>query len=525
VEGEKMAGEAIVVRGARPSSIRLQESYRYEQSFSRNPSLMPAGSPSGEIEVVVPYDGYAYFTPWVRAQIEGEINRLSLTGNINAEVGRLTMSNRGHTDLPNTMSLEVPVFGGGIGSLDDLCGDRHVCRLSEGYQPNVPEDNPIAVHLELLDEDILELSAGDYFAGRRGRRLDDAVAQITEQVTFKRYLVLFMGVKLSIRSDSVPPPVFAKIARVSLKWPTLTHFRGFHLIVGEPGYGSEGVVSYNPLSRSLEWFDIPIQKDPKVDGGLNTYFSSAMFLLIDQPGELYGQANLKGTIEVEIRGLLSGVRASIDGEAGVQIDSAVARERGPAATSINPAVAVGAAGPAPGGPQAGNGASMANAGPAGAEEPSPTKSEFVTRLTTSIDLALDDAFQGRTRAPFQQIHFDEVIPDPMRVADIKTSLFDRGFKIEDFPLASDHDHLRHLLVAERSEGHLKLWIVVDGRKFTTQRRTEVPGGQVYTSTFERGEMRVYMRGEMAGEGYGLIEEMNMVQLALRDRFGRLRARR
>ncbi|HWX39783.1 MAG TPA: hypothetical protein VN345_01415, partial [Blastocatellia bacterium] len=313
-----MANDPIRVRGAKPSSVRIEENYSYEQWFSRNPKLVPAGAPSGKVEVVVPYDGYAYFTPWARAEVDSEIRRLSLTGNITAEIGRLMMSTYGRTDLQDTLALEVPVFGGGIGSLDDLCADRHVCCASHKYRPDIPDDNPIDVHLELLDEDILELSGADYFGSPKGRRIDDAVAQITEQVSFKRSLVLFIGVRLNLPADAVAAPVSATITRISLEWPTLTHFHTFHLFAGDLEPRAEGVVSYNPLSHSLECFNIPFRQG-KVPGAaeLRTYFSKPLFLLIDQPGELYAQDLLRATVEVEIRGLLlSGVKASIDGEPG-----------------------------------------------------------------------------------------------------------------------------------------------------------------------------------------------------------------
>jgi hypothetical protein len=72
---------------------------------------------------------------------------------------------------------------------------------------------------------------------------------------------------------------------------------------------------------------------------------------------------------------------------------------------------------------------------------------------------------------------------------------------------------------------MRLWVFIDGKRYTTQRQTQVPGGQMYTSTFESGELKVYIRGELPGNSRGLTHEINAFQAALRDRFERLRAKR
>jgi hypothetical protein len=72
---------------------------------------------------------------------------------------------------------------------------------------------------------------------------------------------------------------------------------------------------------------------------------------------------------------------------------------------------------------------------------------------------------------------------------------------------------------------MQMWLFIEGKRYTTERQTEVPGGQTFTSTFESGELKVYMRGELPSDSRGLTEEMNALQMALRDRFERLRAKR
>ena len=185
-----------------------------------------------------------------------------------------------------------------------------------------------------------------------------------------------------------------------------------------------------------------------------------MFLAIDQPGELYQQGTLDARIEAEIEGeLLSGLEARLyDG--------------------------VGAF--------------------------SETQPKHSTILMTDVRLYLEDTFARRTLSPYQHLYFDEVIPDDIRVVDIKTALVDRGFRVKDVTLARPDGQLRHFIRAQRPEGPetMELWLFLQGKRYQTERQRRVPGGQTYTSTFESGELMVYIRGELAQDSRGLTHEMN-----------------
>jgi len=154
---------------------------------------------------------------------------------------------------------------------------------------------------------------------------------------------------------------------------------------------------------------------------------------------------------------------------------------------------------------------------------------LTTELTVDTHMILDDAFARRTFYPCMHLHFDEVIPDEMRLADIKTTLTDRGFDIkfdEGLKLSNSGD-LKHFILASRSEGpnSMNFWITVEGKRFETERQVQVQGGQTYKSTLESGLMKIYIRGELKGDNQSLTREMNIIQTTLHDRFERIRAKR
>ena len=150
-------------------------------------------------------------------------------------------------------------------------------------------------------------------------------------------------------------------------------------------------------------------------------------------------------------------------------------------------------------------------------------------MVADVQLILDEAMAQRHLTPLQLLHFDQVIPDPMRLADIEAALRDCGFRIEeaeDLP-AAGQENLNHLVVAKHRRGpdSMELWLFVEGRRYRTQRQSRIRGGLTYTSAFESGELRIHALGILPPDSEVATHEMNDLQAALRDRFERLRARR
>lgn len=475
-----MSDQAIFAR-AQPESVRLTEVYRYSQELSRNPSIKTGQAPRGQIKIVVPYDGHQYFTVQACKDVE---HQRATHPDQNALIGHLLLTNYGRTNLKDALALSnrygsvpihIPVTSHDLADSNRLREDRFACVTTQDYLPRWPDVIPVHVDMQLLDEDMLDLPRDEALTEIG----TDVADQIAQQVSFRRNLLLMIQIRLDL------PREFARglnprITRVSLGWPTITSLRNLHLLVEPEPDQTELPLRYNPSTRSLEWEDIAMEaEEGQVDVDIRTYVSRDMLLLIDQPGELYKQDALNGFVEVEIPGqLLSGTLCRIYGGTGKLLENLVP--------------------------------------------------EVTTRVISNLSLVLGDAFAQRTRSPYQHLHFDEIIPEKMRIADIKTALADRGFRIQaEVPLLFDRDELKHFIWAQRSEGrgNMNFWIFVEGSRYRTERQTQVPGGQTYKSTFDSGEIKVYIRGELLGDSQSLVKEMNALQIALHDRFERLRAKR
>jgi hypothetical protein len=480
----------VIYARAQPKSAQVTERYYYEQKISRNPFCRrhEHKRPTGHIELTIPYDGHKYFTRQARADVATTIGPRIIDPDTYALIGHLLLTNYTETNLGERLDLNdrygsipvrVPVTTSTrSGNLDHLTADRCTCVVGHDYAPHPdhPRITPLDVRLELLDPDSVDLPHVDFMTEEGRKRMNDVALKLTQQVSFRPYLLLRMGVSVNIPRRRTPKDLKPQIKQVAIKWPTITSFSALNLRVDD----DEVVVRYNPLTKSLEWSEIEMTaaEDPD-DSDIRTYESPEMFLSIRQPGELlYNPENLDATVEVEIPGyLLSGVQARLYSAVGTLLPD--------------------------------------------------MQAELTTHVTSEVQFTLDDAFERRILSPYQDLYFDEVILDDMRVADITIALRDQGFEVRNLGKTSAGTQEGHFLLARRLEGpnQMELWLFVAGRHYTTERHNLMPGGHTYKSTFESGDIRLFIRGELRRDRGELIHEMNALQQALRERFERLRIKR
>lgn len=484
--GQRRAGPAPgedVFARARPETLRVTERYHYEQEISRNSSIRRSQAPSGELEIVVPFDGADHFTRQACDDVTEALRRHPDEA-ATALIGHVLFAGHQQSDLGEQLGLDdtygalpirVPITGeGSPGGVDELSTDRYACVISHGYapKPDLLEIIPIDVQVELLDPD----TVGD--VGRMPETGVDGMdfSKLSQQPNFESFLWLVLQVRLVLpwkEKRRGPQPV---IDRISLDWPSITslHALTLSLLRSEP---ASVPITYNPVERSIEWRNIPLRARRQTKGRENEleYVSEAMALAIQQPGELYQQESLDGRVEVKIPDyLLSGMRTRLFDGTGRKTE------------------------------------------PAGHEE--------VSWVGSRIHLILDDAFAKRTLKPHQHLFFDEVIPEEARIADIANALRARGFDVR-FRKVSDTELKRQWAgEAERSEGpeKLVLTLYVEGTRHETERQVR-RGGQTFTTTFPSGDLRLFMYGALPRTSGAITREMNALHAVIRDRFARIRA--
>jgi hypothetical protein len=273
---------------------------------------------------------------------------------------------------------------------------------------------------------------------------------------------------------SPPPGLSLALSAVKVTYPD------------QPG-GADKVrlVHHDAAGNGLEWFDIPTRLDavPK-DDSPRFYHTPRMRVRIQQPGELFSARELVVQAEVETDGvLLSGTDARLFDALGQQV-------RGP-------------------------------------------RSPLTVRsvITAETVVVLDDAFAKRLFEPQQIFHFDEVIPDTVRVDDIKLALRDLQFVVKPEPLPRAKVGKTHTLIAylratrgEKGDA-LQLWLLVLGRQQRTERRSEQPGGRRFTSKLDTGDMQLIVFGEVPRDSRQLVHDVNALQVGLREQFRRVQAQR
>jgi hypothetical protein len=464
--------EAVRAR-ARVKRARIREWYFYKQEISENAVRYQEKAPEGRIELVLPYDGDRYFSRQARCDVdharrpgsEALIGYLVLTGFEHANLDGLLDEGPTHGSVP----IKARIAGlGGPDDSDPLIADRSACVVSHDYVPDTRhfKVDPADVDARLRDPDDAGFSPPNVASDFDRKRL-----QIMRQVGFLPELRLHMTVRLVIPRE-LAEGARARVRQVFISWPTHTSLRSLKLIVN----GKYHPLRYNPRRESLEWSDITMapEADPGA-GELRTFSSPEMILVIPQPGELYQEVSLDGQVKIAVNRLLSGLDARLyDATGKLRGHPRVARQ---------------------------------------------------SLVSTKFELTLGDAFARRTLSPHQQLHFDEVIPAETRIDDIMMALKNLGFKVQDpWP---DRGPEKRWLFADRAEGPdtLQLVLYVEGKQHKSRRQRTVPGGMTYRTELDSGELRIYVYGWLAGNSRPVVQEMNALREALRERFDRLPARR
>ncbi len=499
--------EPVPLARARPAKVLVEEKYRVRQEISRNPDVSLEPGAVGTIAIEVPYDGQRHVTRTTLADVRRAVGHRSPapppggagagTPVAEVQIGHLVVAEHQDTDLATTtahagrtmaLPLRIPVRSAEFNHEDPLVADSYRFRHEITYHPRDgrPKLVPVQLHVDVDDPGSVSVP-----------RLEDAVVESQQYMTFRTYLELTIQVQVDIPGRKGWTPPSPMIRRVNLSLPSGSGLAlssveitlGSTSESGEADDGEEGehlVIQLNPDEGGLEWFDIPtkLAKEQKSDGP-RMFLSPLMQVRIHQPGELFSEHELLVRTDVETTDvLLSGALVRL-------FDARGQRLRGP-------------------------------------RDPLTVRSS----VTAEATVVLDDAFAKRTFAPQQSFHFDEVIPGPARVQDICSALTDLRFdKVESESVQTKKQSRSQALIAQitasRGEDHdaIRLTVFVLGRHQRTQRQSQHPGGRRFTSKLETGDLTLVVFGEAPRDSRQLVHEVNALQVNLRDRFRRMKAQR
>lgn len=505
--------DSQVFARARPALLRIEEQYDYQQVVSRNPSRGHRGQARGRLTIAMPYDGYEHFTREAAQDVERPLReRPADSDDVTALIGYLVLVDHRETDLAEVLPLDgrsgahglhVPVRSAVLDCPAALVSDQHEYRVAVDYEPSaaVPELVPIELKVELWDPDhsdgpISAAGLQELLTGGGNEDVDHAVDAIKQFVGFQPYLRLDLTVQVTLparlngsgRKATAPTrrrrPESSQliVRRLGVRLPATTSLAPSSIELKIDGAETQHFL-HDQATGLLECFDIEMRPLRSTEDRARDFHSARVELLFRQPGELFARPELELEAEVEVPDeLLSGTDA--------RFFDATGRRYG---RSVDPLA-------------------------------------IRSILTTRCTVVLRDAFARRLVSPYQSFHFDEIVPSKMRVTDVVTALTDQRFEIivdKSLRLDKKNKQLRHVILAKRTDGPdmMLLYVVIEGNKHATERQARHSGGHRYTSKFPSGELRLFVRGQVPRNASRLVNEINELQLALRDRFRRLKAHR
>ncbi len=471
----------VVYARATPKSISFKENYSYSSEISRNPSSQQNTDPTGQLAIEIPYDGENYFSRSALEDVKRQ-ETATLSGDPNACIGYMVFPNSQHSDLDvryslrdhdGSLSLEIPLRQAQIASDDDLISDRFCARLDFDYNPRSLEVYPFNIEIDVFDEESIQqhLQQGD-------ENLTERIARESMSRGFEPHLLFVVNVALVLpsRLGSKLSNTVSKISlkSFSLEWPFPTSQSYVSVFVEKQAVS----LIYNPYQARIEWGGIQFGDGQKQEGtGSYVLSLPQMLLVVKQPGELYKKRTLKGRMVVDVPWLLSDVDATFYDVRG---------------------------------------------------EKSNVNIETATQMVVDFDLYPDDSFARKIYAPYQHIHFEGLILEEARVADIRKALQDLGFDIRDDHVHSERDSsdasaLKYCTIfGQRAEGprSILLLLQAEGRVSNVTRERERYGSERFTTNVRAGQTVVYLRAEMSGDVTRLTHVLNEVQRLLKERLYR-----
>lgn len=492
--------EATLFARARPQVIRLTETYSYKITAGGMTQVEPVGAPTGQIDVIMPYDGRDYFTRQALADVKAHLKKAGGQTQVQARIGYLGLTNYGRTDLDNrcqlgmmhnVVPLDVPIRGRGLWQEAELSQESRIYWGSWGYTPEGLEWTPLRLETFVYDEVALkeeeENLVRQYGAGAVAG-YQQVANRVVEQTHFEKRLLLefrlslLLPARMGIGREASRP----RLEQMALRWPIPVSARQMRLMVN----GQEWPWVLDAERNQIEWGSIRMTPRPgRVAGSdIRRLDTPVMRLWMEQPGELYthstpGSPNqpgeLTGHIQIVIPRLLSELQARYFG-----------------ATGDEPQVTI----------------------------------ERMTMLETELVIRVESCFERRRFSPHRRLQFPSVIPEETRLADITTWLRTQQFSFASpvdvsSPAETQDGVRRYLIRATRPEGpgELVLWVVVEGVAVETWRERRIPGRETYETVRLAGDVVITLRAEVEGSGQRLTDVLDDLQAWMKARFQHVRA--
>jgi hypothetical protein len=456
-----------------PTSIRWIEQYEYKYGLDENPDCRPAGTPSGEITIVVPYDGYSSL-PRSTASLAGEYRAAGLG---EARIGFLALSRAPRSDqmaalaAPEVMSIPLALSDARLATSDKLTADEDECALSVTYEPAAPVTDPLDIDVNVYDDETAPVT-----------RLSEFLALANAQRSPNNSLILDVTLRVHVPSKAIigePAQIDAYLDPLSIQWPTVVPNWQLKVVDLSGDQAQPLCWIYNPETESVEVREVRLRAVGAPSGARYIIAAARLRLTVNYPGELTSMNVMQGSARVVLKQLvLSGRQLAVFDAAGYEWPT----ER------LAPVL------------------------------------ERQTELMGTFELRLAGRFKRRMTSTYRRLQFPGVMPDALRQADVGAMLRDLGYEnIEVHTPQPDEGGWRWRIDCRRWEPvehaltALTL-LAIEGGRGRTRREQAVPGGLTVSTIHPTSSLTLHIWGRLQGGSGSLTNGLNDVLEILKHRF-------
>lgn len=477
---------------AKPSGIKVTETYQYFAVVADNSTMEPVDLPEGLIQVEVPLDGEKYFSRLAYAQLERQDHQ-SISP-LFSRIGYLAASNISAEEfwaetrpeergVRQVLNLDLPITL----PRSQLLEDRYCIKLEHQYRPKRPQvdprQNPVLLQVNIYDERTI---SEEYKKDPNSAEW----LQLMREPFFERSMIFAFHIELVLPDELVirHPPV---LKFFKIDWPATTPYHSLKLLI-EPErphleYKNwlDKKLFYRTFQGCIEWGDVSFRSNASTGTtrkvannglpGLRLFRSPLMLLLAPNSGELFQESWLGFNFEVSLPGALLS-------RAIVQFFNATGQR----------------------------------------ERYSPITRNTILKVKGKIHPL--QRFNRKVNSSHHHLQFEGLILDEMRMRDVANLLEDLGFFVDPLMrLDGDQQFITFTLAAHRAEGadEMRVWILARSVPSQTERETVIPDGMKFTTSVGSGNTEFDLRAELPGNKKGLSDIMNDIDQKLKERFSHL----
>lgn len=300
-DGRRATSNELFVN-VRPERVQAHEFYAYQLIASASPQTRAIDSPSGQVRVQIPYDGFRHFSREAAGRLDKQLAGASLS-EVEGQAGWLASSAgldwAGDWSRPlgvETVPVTIPLRGERLLSSEGWIADELRAVAEYSYTPDNLPFWPLSLDVQVCDDVPAPVESL-----RRGA-WQMQPGQLVMNLTVSAYIPTALC--------TPDKRIEVDVERLELDWPTMAaawqvDISQVNGLSPSGGAGEQQVAwRYNPDHSTVELRGVRVHRGDPEPGSPLTPYRCPLRLVLRSPGQLVAKGKLDGIVRLRLKGVL-----------------------------------------------------------------------------------------------------------------------------------------------------------------------------------------------------------------------------